>query len=966
MDYEVLRTEGLSYIEQFASDIWTDFNPHDPGITIKENLCYAITDLGFRTNYPIQDILHDKAQPLSEQFFTADKILPCNPLTINDYRKLLIDIDGIENAWLLKAETAEIDIFANCKSSEIQLTPPTDGDQVMLNGLYRVLLAPSPDTDLSHESLIQKATETLMAHRNLCEDFFCIEIIPRQQLGVCAEIEVENGANLNAVEAMILYKFFEHLHPKIPFYSLSELYEKGKTSDEIFDGPLLHHGFIDTEDLEKNKLLKTVNSSDLYKLIMEVEGVIAVRFLSMFLYSNDDPPVAISTEGESWQLEIPEGVQVVLNPEVCQLTYIKDKVLRYGSSPAAVKDKLALLQTQARISRYPLEPLDVPLPQGRSRNIKAFNSVQQEFPATYGLAPNGLPSSASIERKAQQKQLQAYLTFFDQLLANYLGQLNHTKHLLSVCQNADSSYVNEVLSDNPGLPDLLVGYTGTTTAEWEAHISNPVTVQGFQDIMATDAVHKDRISRSLDHLLARFSESFNEYALLMFRLSSDLEGGDAKTIEEMIDDKRKFLKEYPAISQTRGQAFNYQLKEEGACANFKSTNISGLERRVARFTGIDMEAWESSVFGADKYFLIYPIKLKNGNLRYRYALMDEDGELILDSAKQYAQIQNARIAMKEFMSYMYDVDNYRVVNNNIQLFKISSANKVIILGYSFSKSFNIKGNRTIGEIVTYLGAADCPIRQMLIQSVPNVKNHLRIALLPSDIKEEDPILYYKQNSFSILNSARKRVHELYMEMYTVTVDNITDYTVVSGTKEELVDSVKEQFFPEVCGSEKFYLIEHLLLRPKHSDYYKFLPISIDCAECACCNAIRDPYTFRLTVVLPYWVGRFSNMTFRYYFEKILRTECPSHIVPKICWVNAEQLSQYEEAYKIWLDLMCDESFCQIPADHIGAPTPLSIATDNLIEVLNNLNSVYPTAQFHDCEDDESGGGIILGNTILGQ
>ena len=50
-DYEFLRKEGLRYIEQFASDLWTDYNSHDPGMTILDIICYAITDLGNRTSY---------------------------------------------------------------------------------------------------------------------------------------------------------------------------------------------------------------------------------------------------------------------------------------------------------------------------------------------------------------------------------------------------------------------------------------------------------------------------------------------------------------------------------------------------------------------------------------------------------------------------------------------------------------------------------------------------------------------------------------------------------------------------------------------------------------------------------------------------------------------------------------------------------------------------------------------------
>ena len=47
-DYNFLRREGIKHIEKMGGDLWTDFNTHDPGITLLESLCYAITDLAYR------------------------------------------------------------------------------------------------------------------------------------------------------------------------------------------------------------------------------------------------------------------------------------------------------------------------------------------------------------------------------------------------------------------------------------------------------------------------------------------------------------------------------------------------------------------------------------------------------------------------------------------------------------------------------------------------------------------------------------------------------------------------------------------------------------------------------------------------------------------------------------------------------------------------------------------------------
>src|SRR4051812_22441487 len=150
-DYEFLRAEGLKHIEDLASDLWTDYNAHDPGITILEALCYAITELGYRCGFDMKDLLRadDGTLVQGQALFTAKEILTINPLTIDDYRKLLVDIVGVHNAWLIaddykldekknKHAVNEIAIFADCKGDELTYVP--NQHPLFLSGLYRVLL----------------------------------------------------------------------------------------------------------------------------------------------------------------------------------------------------------------------------------------------------------------------------------------------------------------------------------------------------------------------------------------------------------------------------------------------------------------------------------------------------------------------------------------------------------------------------------------------------------------------------------------------------------------------------------------------------------------------------------------------------------------------------------------------------------------------------------------------------------
>ena len=94
-DYDFLRKEGMKYIEKLGKNLWTDYNAHDPGITILEVLSYAITELGYRSNFDVKNLLCDRYGKISNHsFFPASDIFTNAPLTEIDYRKLLIDIDG--------------------------------------------------------------------------------------------------------------------------------------------------------------------------------------------------------------------------------------------------------------------------------------------------------------------------------------------------------------------------------------------------------------------------------------------------------------------------------------------------------------------------------------------------------------------------------------------------------------------------------------------------------------------------------------------------------------------------------------------------------------------------------------------------------------------------------------------------------------------------------------------------------
>lgn len=173
-DYYFLRREGIGYIEQMGSRHWTDYNLHDPGITILEALCYALTDLGYRLGWDIRDLLApaDPSQDTQQPFFTARDILTVNPWTTDDFRRLLIDLEGVRNAWLFCKDCAcELHWYAWCDDDQLMLdykTPvPKPGhrlkvEKVAPRGLYDVLLELEADAE-SGDLNDRKVEKTFMA-----------------------------------------------------------------------------------------------------------------------------------------------------------------------------------------------------------------------------------------------------------------------------------------------------------------------------------------------------------------------------------------------------------------------------------------------------------------------------------------------------------------------------------------------------------------------------------------------------------------------------------------------------------------------------------------------------------------------------------------------------------------------------------------------------------------------------------
>lgn len=457
LDFDALRSEAIQHLGNLSGKIWTDHNVHDPGITILEALIYALLDLGYRSNLPAVDIFsrNPSETGADNNFLTPAQILGCNPLTITDFRKLLADLPFVRNAWLEPADDVDRSDF--CYDKRDQEYDPCC--EMFINGLYHVYveLERFINDETQRQQALQQIKDALMKHRNLCEDFIDIKILCRKKVGVCAELELENGTDVEKLYFEMINAIQQFLSPAPKFYTLQQLLDKDRTISEIYAGRPLEvkdsHGFLDTEEFENIRLKKSIHLSDIYGLLLQIKGVRKVK--SVDLRTCDG--VKLNYRNGSYLL--PEFHIPELDLNCSGFRFYRDGVqLSFDTTQL---NKLLELGTNAKlVYKAGSVSLDAELPKGVYRaDLDEYYSIQNEFPRVYGIGEGDLADNVTDDRKAKALQLKGFLLFFDQMLANYLSQLKNIRSLfaLSVPSDAEQqhTYFVNKLSSVPDLKKLL-------------------------------------------------------------------------------------------------------------------------------------------------------------------------------------------------------------------------------------------------------------------------------------------------------------------------------------------------------------------------------------------------------------------------------------------------------------------------------------------------------------------------------
>lgn len=1012
LDFDSLRSEGIRHLENIATEIWTDFNAGEPGITILEALCYAITDLGFRTRVtPIADLAAGDGK--RKIFFSPEEILTCAPVTVIDFRKLLIDVDGVKNAWLeevteyepggfklwhegtntkptmhfeawetewnaleameegkdkrtktaafiarlfkgyngtypethiisdvlkyLNGEFVEksdktwnkrvkkLGDYVKCKYGIVRIEfqkgeeiSGKPGEYELSGfarfnplGLYKITLDLDDDIgpaeDKEKEAAVRLAKATLHANRELCHDYYKMEVLDTEEICICIDLELEESANEKMVLAEALFRIQDFLTPTVRFYSLREMMAKGYRMDEVYNGPLLKNGFIDDKELELHgqKPDIRIKRYDLFNVlapkanggIPNIQGLKSVNSIEV-------KRVGAATWGPwdkgAWKTDNPalEGVsnfKYRINPSQSQFR-IK-KAVAGDTNPTTYALKFSIFKEEyerlllERTCKYCMpQSTQSPPALGKVRtDISRYDSIQHDFPGVYHLGDHHWPDDAPAQKIGPMRQLQAYLLFFDQILAAYLQRLGDMSKLLAVEQDPSlPSYILPTLFEVPGMQKLLEtkarfrvqredwAKLGLILEEARPKDTDPAKDNILRETLSKKiAAMRDASVSNQNTTMPKLRQNINAFAT-QDQLTLIENHFWKKFVDDGYNNFRNALKDIAESVFQRQNRRNIML--DHLLARFGERFADFVVSLIgADLNPEDNPGWDDF----DEYLQAKSTYLKelpglgaNRGRGYNYRGWDE--------TRNHPDVWNSTnvAGVKKRVSFQLDLD---VWESRTLLGEPPYTLDVVLQMDRSRAQYHVELRRNTPPGAERLDRSDIlmttknfPRKQQALDTrrdLYKVLSQTELYALDPDTEDESKrVVQFKKGALVMRSEGLEPLQ-------------------AEALKKLIVNLVSPR---ETDDFDGFHLLEHILLRP-NEERDELLNITLGGI------VPPDPYSNIVTIIAPNWTRRFKHERFRLDFEKVVSRELSCYALPRYCWVDRDTLQKFEDLFKIWME-----------------------------------------------------------------
>lgn len=395
--FEHLYQLGLTYIQQLSGHIWTDYNTHDPGMTILEQVCYALTDLIYRCDFDVTDYLSEPSGNIDYRahgLALAQDILPAYPQQPDEYESwLLTRLPELDKVWLRWSENApQLGIYTiNAQLNHFYALSQHRSDPAR-RSLYT-----------QQHTAISRIRHEFYRVRALGEDLAAIELTGQFPLTLTATIHISD----DVTDAT---RLAAHIYHRISLW------------------------------LEANT--QNTPASVIKEVLLAEDGIQQIDQLQFTQYKDNaghSEPTPVDEIAPFSYLKLPE-LSAHSCIKIIQFQHPVD--LDYADLTIHIEQ----IQHQRRAAQ--LSTANPPaLPVGRYFDFSRYESIQTLFPRNYHLAP-GTPNNYNAQQQGQRHQLRSYLLLFDQLMANFCDDIAGLNTLFSLSLDTKETYQAHLLQED--------------------------------------------------------------------------------------------------------------------------------------------------------------------------------------------------------------------------------------------------------------------------------------------------------------------------------------------------------------------------------------------------------------------------------------------------------------------------------------------------------------------------------------
>ncbi|MGV3344501.1 hypothetical protein ACGVWS_01705 [Enterobacteriaceae bacterium LUAb1] len=599
--FESLWSQAMDTITSLSGNNWTDTGEHDPGITLLQAITWNCSDLSYRTSLSINDLLTKQGQPaLFPAAFGPHRVLTCNTITAEDYRRALRDLHSRDTALktdkhdflfrdvclIREPEQQRFHWWYNTEKREYSFIEPQDDSkpkddeteatkkQLKLRGNYWLYVAPTLFTrllsDKEHAVVVDHLNDFIVNHRNLGENIS--RIIWLEPAAFHPKLTIELSADIddiNRVVAQIYQKIEALLLPAATHLTTAQMQEAGYSNEEIFSGPFLQHGWQLASEPKISEQGITLNLSQLFNQLLAIPGVTNISHFSVAELSGKITPV----KGDHWSWQVAGGHYPQLWGK-CPLSLLASAespltlIAKGGISSVADKDKIAAYLTESVLIQT--EP--VLLPAGNVRNLGHYTPTGNHLPGCYQLQePEEVITDAIRELHqfllpvdqwladggAELAALPQLLAFTDREESNIIRATRWPYHAESVNQQVHKEYASQ-------LADLQQQDVAIFVDEQTKHMINPANFYRELDF--------------INYLLGYFGTCRAARPLTLSE-------------EDFLITQRSYLAQQPSLGYDR--------------INIRVDQVSALQKRLAARIGLNQECFAAEAdLGHLPFYLI--------------------------------------------------------------------------------------------------------------------------------------------------------------------------------------------------------------------------------------------------------------------------------------------------------------------------------------------------------------------------